>query len=286
MVFEVKHGLRTGSTRIRSANEQGAKTTKLSAIHVLANMYQRIPANVLSSMESKQVQNFAILQNDGFGVHEHCPTHDCSPNARWIPKAVPGGGLRSCLRQVEEENASNPNLEKIKIHFCDGYVVTLSRTRMSDPSSLSFSSEYDPSAQFQKATAAKSAESRAKLVEKLRFLTDDRGRPLRPRTASQRGSSRPVSPLGVPKPPAPGRAGFCFTPVGMLSFAMRPNDTVTGVRPDLRNTNPQAVHYRPRPLLRPLTPSVQEHATGLILDGSQPIDYRNSVRRNRGESAH
>ena len=272
MVTEVRHGTRSGTIRLGGSAANSA-SNRLNEVGVLANMYQRIPANVLYKMEAKNVLNFAILIGDPLPATRGFKSNPCT---HWQTHALLGHeSLTRALRRVEEVNQSTKYLEKVKINFADGYCVTLARENPINPGTLRFATEYDPSEKFVATTASKAAASRSILQKKLQFVSDDRGRSLSLRPTSSK-SNRPTSPLGVTTP-QPGSVGFTFTPVSTLSFAMRPNSIVPGCRPSIRNTNPQAIHYRPRALTRPLSPSVAEHADGLILNQCHNIDYRNSM---------
>jgi hypothetical protein len=83
----------------------------------------------------------------------------------------------------------------------------------------------------------------------------------------------------APQPTA-GSVGFAFTPMSPTLFQPRPNKIIAGVRPSIRNVNPDAYYYRPRPVpLERAEASLQQtrdigahpHAT---VYPSEPVDHR------------
>lgn len=143
--------------------------------------------------------------------------------------------------------------------------MMFSRSAPTDPETLQCVNLYDPGAAFNSRTHNKILEeSRAQNAKKLKQISDDRGRALRPPT-NKSPSRKTFSPEklyhGAP-PPTVGSVGFDFTPVSCLSFQVRPNTQVTGCRPSIRDTNPRAVEFRPRSLQRPISPNQFEAVDG------------------------
>lgn len=232
-------------------------------------MYQRIPGPVLSEIKKQRPLNYAVLElpsvaspgtlNGPWGSGQRDDN-----NATWKTHAFAGSPtLATALRALEAANTATKRLQKLQLNFANGSHVRFARSNFSDANSLAFRGAFNPAAQSRPQTAprrgplrATAAASEVRAAQAPKFLVDDRGRALQPKP--RLSSFHPESLFkDAPRPSTP-TVGFAFTPVSSLSYQMRPNSAITGCRPNLRDTNPAAVHHRPRPLSRAASPNLFE----------------------------
>jgi hypothetical protein len=239
------------------------------SVGTLADMYQRIPGDYLSVMKRLQPLNYSILtapaRSHGLRPSIANPTRGTavaavrdSVQARWQTRTVSHDAtLASALLAVELANADEEHAQKFQLNFSNGVHAVFSRRVQADAASLRCVTLYDPSAAFVGRTAQAAAEGRAPLRARLAYIVDAKGHSLRPRTATP--SSFAYSQLYKNAPsPTVGAVGYQFMPVSAIGYQVKPNATIVGCRPIIRETNPQAVHFRPRPLSRPACRTVFE----------------------------
>ena len=278
-----RHSTRTG-VALNTISQAQPQTPANSATRVLGSMYQRIPGELLAKMHHRRPLNYAILEEQEVPARPGtavCPLGRSNAFSRWkVHPLTSSVDFRHSLVILEEANAANRGAIRIQLNFTDGTHATFARTDPSNPQTLRCVSLYDPSEVFCNKTVQKNTTARAFMAKKLRFISDDCGRSLNAADAPRPRTSSPFHRDNLYRDcPAPttGRVGYQFTPMSYISFLVRPNSLVAGCRPKIRETNPQAVHYRPRPL----------HNPPAFLS-TQVIDGRNSIsplRANRAPTA-
>lgn len=313
-MLQVKHNTRSASAALPRRDAQpvpfGTDVNHGNRVMTLANAYERIPSEMLRRLSGREPLNYAVLQEPRLPEFvtrlrsrvalnavaanglAHQPDRD-GVHAKWEAKTFGKDiTLQSALCTLELANAAAPAAAKFKLNFTDGVVLTFARSDVSNPATLRATSLYDPQSAFRSATSERCAESGAILQQRLKFVSDSRGRLLqRPATAGGRAHTPAAGTFSADElykhTPAPttGRAGFTFTPVSYLSFLVKPNSQIPGCRPNLRNSNEQAIHYRPR-LFRHPKPTF---APDVPIDGrntASPSPPRGgSGSRSRGHSA-
>ncbi|KAH9586744.1 hypothetical protein LSM04_009486 [Trypanosoma melophagium] len=161
--------------------------------------------------------------------------------ARWTTHALPKSATyRDALDAVEEANRTQWGFLKGRIQFATGGFDTYARRNPQDAATLTCVGTYDPNAVFRGVTEAAAAESRTRLLPRLRPLVDERGH--NTLSQSQSSSSKKALPRTfAPQvlyascpPPVISQAGYDFTPMSHISFLLRPGEPSTGAR-DVRS---------------------------------------------------
>jgi hypothetical protein len=238
----------------------------------LAAMYQRIPYSILSEVNKKKPQSYAILKlppsqtdvnysewersNPATTTtfddakkrvkqqRERQPASDFRDVsfAKWHTNTFPKDiDFESALERIEQSNAREPRVLKYKLMFADGCHILLSRSNWEDPSTLYCIEAYNPNGAFDRMTKEKkdgwdSTEGK----KRQKFLVSEKGHlKTRPRDeiGSPKKTSFPSESVDV------GKAGFSFTPVSYISHEVRPNANFPGVRPGLKETNKAAYQF-------------------------------------------
>jgi hypothetical protein len=236
----------------------------------LAAMYQRIPYSILSEVNKKKPQSYAILklppsQSDvSYSEWERSnpattttfddakrrskQTRVSAPDfrdvafAKWATVTFPKDiDFESALERIEQSNAREPRVLKYKLMFADGCHILLSRSNWEDPSTLYCIEAYNPNGAFDKMTKERKDNfDQTEGKKRQNFLVSERGHlKARPRdsNSSPTKTSFPTEAIQV------GKAGFSFTPVSYISHEVRPNVNFPGVRPGLKETNKSAYHF-------------------------------------------
>jgi len=241
----------------------------------LAAMYQRIPYSILSEVNKKKPQSYAILKLppsphdvnysewersnpattttfddakkavktwDTYGGRKagnKAPTYfRDSSFAKWETHSLPKDiDFESALERIEMSNSREPRVLKYKLMFADGCHILLARSNWEDPSTLYCIEAYNPNGAFAKMTNEKKEDfNQTEGKKRQKFLVSETGH-LKTRSAELQKSS-------FPDPPPPvGKEGFSFTPVSYLQHEVRPNVNFQGVRPGIKETNKTAYHY-------------------------------------------
>eukprot|EP00906_Rhabdomonas_costata_P007942 RCo011351 len=229
----------------------------------LAAMYQRIPYSVLSEVNKKRPQNYAILKlppspsDPNFAEWEKTNASSTTPFdearkktssfrdssfAKWETHAFPKGiDFESALERIESSNSEEPRVIKYKLVFADGCHILLTRSNWADPSSLYCTECYNPNGSFDLKTSTKKSDFAATEGKRRQTtLVDESGHTLH----------RPREETGAPKNPSfpqqavpTGGAGFDFTPMSYISHEVRPNVNFVGVRPGLKESNKTAYQF-------------------------------------------
>jgi hypothetical protein len=220
--------------------------------HALANMFQRLPGHALAAINPLRPSNFAALE-----IPLHAP-RDVVANpgsnrgdvfSQWKSYTLPHEAtLRDALAAIERANSSTKRARKFQLNFTNGAHMVLSRDDPDDPTSLVFQTVYNPGQVYQQHTARSVERGRGENDSKLKFVADERGRLMnrRPESASSFSPQRLFR--EAPNPITRGHDGYAFTAMSALSHQLRPNRIITGVRPGLRETSPDATYFRPRPV--------------------------------------
>lgn len=250
---------------MRARTDSSPAGNRAADVTTLATMWQRLAGHYSSLVDGKTPLSYSLLVlppkselaaisvSDDKYVWGSARDH---PYASWTNKSFPRSvTLNQALTSLERENSSNQRLLKMRLSFTDGLSITLMRSNVSDASSLRAVDAYDPSAVFTSKTQSRSSASRSSLLRNLEPLSDlitgrsvsDRMPTVTKRSESSLSHSRLYRDC---PPPHKCQPGFQFTPMSHNTFLMRPNTFVKGCRPSIGNTNPQAVHFRPRAFQR------------------------------------
>lgn len=291
-----QYGERAGPLRtVRPTTQE--REPPIAAVTGLANMYQRIPAKVLSAMKQQQPLNYASFVPTTVLALPHLEGATVVPIDRTVLSSCTWkthrldlhATLTTALAAIESVNSHTPILAKIQLNFANGMQVTFSRrSNVRDASALVCDRIYDPAASFSSRTRSKVLHARQELQRKLQFVADDKGhlrsRPPSPALGDRPDSTFAPSVLFKTAPvPTTGKPGFVFTPMSYISFEQRPNSTVPGCRPLIRDTNHDAINYRPRVLSRAPTPTLYEPITSRNHVSPQPS--RNATPAFRPQTA-
>jgi hypothetical protein len=242
----------------------------------LAAMYQRIPYSILSEVNKKKPQSYAILKlppsqsdvnysewersnpattttfDDAKRKSKHTRAiQQSGPDfrdvafAKWATVTFPKDiDFESALERIEQSNSREPRVLKYKLMFADGCHILLSRSNWEDPSTLYCIEAYNPNGAFDKMTKErKEGWDQTEGKKRQKFLVSEKGHlKTRPRdeVGSPKKTSFPTEAVEV------GKAGFSFTPVSYISHEVRPNVSFPGVRPGLKETNKAAYHFLPK----------------------------------------
>lgn len=238
----------------------------------LASMYQRIPYSILSEVNKKKPQNYAILKlppnpsdrvsfaewesqkaqtsttfDEAKARRKFFETHGAQmPGfrdvsfARWETHTFPKDiDFEAALERIEVSNMREPRVIKYKLNFADGCHILLTRANWEDPSTLYCTESYNPNGTFDKTTATKKASPQHQAQKTTKFTVNERGHL----------ATRPRDEIGQPlkrsicAAPAVGKAGYTFTPMSYTSFEVRENIALPGVRPGIKETNKAAFQY-------------------------------------------
>lgn len=233
----------------------------LQTLHTmaLASMYQRIPYSILSQVNKKKPQNYAICKLPTTNANNpHDPSVASFETARSMSSK--GGGLREtafarwetvtfpkdidferALEAIEVSNSKEPRVLKYKLTFADGCHILLTRSNWEDHSTLYCTEAYDPNGAFHKMTNGKKDDFAATEGKKrATALADVKGH-LKDRKRLDDGS--PLNHSFAAPQPKVGAAGYAFTPMSYVSHEVRPNKNFPGVRPGLRETNRTAHQF-------------------------------------------
>eukprot|EP01012_Entosiphon_sulcatum_P009271 TRINITY_DN1516_c0_g1_i1.p1 TRINITY_DN1516_c0_g1~~TRINITY_DN1516_c0_g1_i1.p1 ORF type:complete len:253 (-),score=51.77 TRINITY_DN1516_c0_g1_i1:499-1257(-) len=243
----------------------------------LASMYQRIPYSILSEVNKKKPQNYAILKlppspsdranfaewerqnaettttfdevkakKKFFETHAYQFVAEKVPNfrdvsfARWETHTFPKDiDFESALERIELSNMREPRVIKYKLNFADGCHILLTRANWEDPSTLYCTESYNPNGTFDKTTAKNKASPAAMAKKRSGFLVNEKGHlTMRPRDDGGQPLKRSIAP-----PVQVGKAGYSFTPMSYVSHEVKPNVSFPGVRPGIKETNKAAFQY-------------------------------------------
>eukprot|EP00667_Euglena_gracilis_P023371 EG_transcript_26395 len=238
----------------------------------LAAMYQRIPYSILSEVNKKKPQNYAILklppnQNDqtAFAAWERASAEATvtfddarqSGNAfrdssfgKWETRTFPKDiDFETALERIEHSNSVEPRVLKYKLNFTDGCHILLTRSDWSNPTTLFCTECYNPHGEFEKKTRRKKDQFAATEGQKRQqMLVDEMGHLLYRR---RKEDGDPMNHSFQNNPPPVGKVGYDFTPMTYISHEVRPNMNFVGVRPGLKETNKTAFHYLRRTAANP-----------------------------------